>query len=145
MLYCENIKLYTPTFEKQKKKILFQYTSLFRKYYNTFSASPLGWPNKEVYRFARTKRETIRQERPLVCVFFDCTHVIRRPCWCQNNRKIKLKFYIIESLSKDDGYGYGKVTKQEYYWLKKKKYSCCTCNTNFRPYSTKQRREITKF
>ena len=20
-------------------------------------------------------------------VFFDCTHVIRRPCWCQNDRK----------------------------------------------------------
>ena len=38
---------------------------------------------------------------------------------------------IIGSFSKDDGYGYGNATKQEYYWLKKEKCSCCACNTNF--------------
>ena len=38
------------------------------------------------------------------------------------------------SFSKDDGYGYGNATKQEYYWLKKEKCSCCTCNTNFRAF-----------
>ena len=37
-------------------------------------------------------------------------------------------------LSKDDGYGYGNATKKEYDWLKKEKYSCCTCSTNFRAF-----------
>ena len=41
---------------------------------------------------------------------------------------------ILGSFSKDDGYGYGNVTKQEYYWLKKEKCSSCTCNTNFRAF-----------
>ena len=27
--------------------------------------------------------------------FFDITHVIRRPCWCQNNRNMSIKFCII--------------------------------------------------
>ena len=40
----------------------------------------------------------------------------------------------IGSLNKDAGYGYGNATKQECYWLKKEKYSCCTCNTNFRAF-----------
>ena len=31
----------------------------------------------------------------LVRPFFDCTHVIRRPCWYQNNRKMYLKVSII--------------------------------------------------
>lgn len=30
--------------------------------------------------------------------FFDCTHLIRQPCWCQNKSKVSLKFCtIIES------------------------------------------------
>lgn len=41
---------------------------------------------------------------------------------------------IIGSLSKDDAYGYGNASKQEYYWLKEEKYTCCTCNTNFRAF-----------
>ena len=41
---------------------------------------------------------------------------------------------IIGSLSKDDAYNYGNASKQEYYWLKEEKYTCCTCNTNFRAF-----------
>ena len=52
---------------------------------------------------------------------------------------------FIGSLSKDDGYGYDKATKQEYYWLKKEKYSCCTCSTNFRAFlrRTPQNNDVT--
>ena len=42
--------------------------------------------------------------------------------------------WTLGSLSKDDGYGYGNATKQEYYWLKEDKYTCCTCNTHFRAF-----------
>ena len=41
---------------------------------------------------------------------------------------------IIGSLSKDDAHSYGNASKQEYYWLKEEKYTCCTCNTNFRAF-----------
>ena len=54
--------------------------------------------------------------------------------------------HLIGSLSTDDLYD--NDTKQEYDWLKKEKYSCCRCSTNFRPsffaVLHKQQREIIK-
>ena len=44
---------------------------------------------------------------------------------------------LLRRLSKDD-------TKQDYYWLKEEKYTCCSCNTNFRAflYRTSQNNDV---
>ena len=78
-------------------------------------------PQRERHKFAYLVGKNNSFARP-ARVFFTFVHFFAVSCkstW---------------SFSKDDGYGYGNATKQEYYWLQKEKCSCCTCNTNFRAF-----------